>query len=210
MDEKLDNYLCAHSEEEPLLLQQLRRETYVKFLNPRMVSGHLQGRILVMFCKMIQAKRVLELGTFTGYSTLCFAEGTAPDAEIHSIEHNDEFEDHHKDWFARSPYGDKIKMYYGDAKELIPSLEGTFDLVFLDHDKRQYKECYELLLNKMHSGSFLLADNTLWNGKLFNEIAHNDSQSIAIAEFNDYLAKDSRVEKVMLPLRDGLTIIRKK
>lgn len=210
MEDQLEKYLCEHSEEEPLLLQQLRRETYVKFLNPRMVSGHLQGRILVMLCKMLRPKKVLELGTFTGYSTLCFAEGCDPDAEIHSIEHNDEFEDHHQDWFARSPYGHKIKMYYGDAKEVIPTLETSFDLVFLDHDKRQYKEAYELALEKMHSGSFLLADNTLWNGKLFNDIAHNDNQSLSIAEFNDYLAKDSRVEKVMLPLRDGLTIVRKK
>ncbi len=210
MDGQLDKYLCEHSEEEPLLLQRLRRETYVKFLNPRMVSGHLQGRILVMLCQMLQPKRVLELGTFTGYATLCFAEGTSPEAEIHSIEHNDEFEDHHKEWFGSSPYGHKIQMYYGDAKAVIPTLSGTFDLVFLDHDKRQYKEAYELCLEKMHPRAFLLADNTLWNGKLFNEIAHNDSQSLAIAEFNDYVAKDNRVEKVMLPLRDGLTIIRKK
>ncbi len=210
MDELLEQYLCEHSDEEPLLLQQLRRETYVKFLNPRMVSGHLQGRILVMFCRMLQAKRVLELGTFTGYSTLCFAEGVGPDAEVHSIEHNDELEDHHREWFARSPYGYKIKMHYGDAQALIPTLEGDFDLVFMDHDKRQYLSCYELLLDKMRPGAFMLVDNTLWNGKLFNEIEHNDSQSLSIKAFNDKLAGDLRVEKVILPLRDGLTIIRKK
>lgn len=207
--EALEEYLCSHSEPEPMLLQQLRRETYVNFLNPRMVSGHLQGRMLVMFCQMIRPSRVLELGAFTGYSTLCLAEGTGENAEIHSIEHNDELEDHLLKWFARSPYGHKIVMHFGEAEELIPRMEGLFDLVFLDIDKRHYKSAYELALQKMPSGGWLLADNTLWNGKMVGEIAANDCQAIAVSEFNDYLAADSRVEKVMLPLRDGLTVVRK-
>lgn len=210
MNGSLEQYLCSHSDPEPELLQQLRRETYVRFLNPRMISGHLQGRTLVMFCRMIRPQRVLELGTFTGYSTLCLAEGCDESSEIHSVEHNDELEDHLRDWFSRSPYGSKIQMHFGEAEQVIPSLPGQFDLVFLDLDKRHYTTCYELALDKMPSGGFLLADNTLWNGKMLEEIAHNDCQALAVSEFNDYLAHDNRVEKIILPLRDGLTVVRKK
>ena len=210
MDEALEAYLCRHCEPEPELLQELRRDTYVHFLNPRMVSGHLQGRLLVMLCRMLHPRRVLELGTFTGYATLCLAEGTAEEAEIHSIEHNDELEDHLKKWFARSPYGHKIRMHFGEAETLIPQLEGSFDLVFLDVDKRHYKACYELALDKMPAGGFMLADNTLWNGKMLEQIEPADCQALAVSDFNDYLAADPRVEKFILPVRDGLTIIRKK
>ncbi len=210
MNGSLEQYLCSHSDPEPELLQQLRRETYVRFLNPRMVSGHLQGRTLVMFCRMIHPRRVLELGTFTGYSALCLAEGCDENSEIHSVEHNDELGDHLRLWFSRSPYGSRIQMHFGEAEQVIPSLSGQFDLVFLDLDKRHYKRCYELALDKMPSGGFLLADNTLWNGKMLEEIAHNDCQALAVSEFNDYLAHDNRVEKIILPLRDGLTIVRKK
>ncbi len=208
--EELEDYLCCHSDPEPELLKQLRRETYVHFLNPRMASGHLQGRLLVMLTRMIRPRRVLELGAFTGYSTLCLAEGAGEGAEVHSIERNDELADHLGKWFARSPYGHLIYMHYGEAEQLIPKLDGTFDMVFLDVDKRQYKICYELSLQKMAPGSFLLADNTLWNGKMLHDIQRNDCQALAISDFNDYLAADFRVEKVMLPLRDGLTLVRKK
>lgn len=210
IDDSFNDYLCSHSEPEPELLQALRRETYVRFLNPRMVSGHLQGRMLVMFCKMIRPKRILELGTFTGYSTLCFAEGSDETCEIHSVERNDELEDHLQQWFKKSAYGHKIQMHFGDALSIVPRLEGQFDLVFLDIDKRHYKACYEAILEKMPSGGFLLIDNTLWNGKMLHEIAHNDVQALAVSDFNDYLAADNRVEKVLLPLRDGITIVRKK
>lgn len=210
MDETLEAYLCRHCEPEPELLQELRRETYVNFLNPRMVSGHLQGRLLVMLCRMLRPRRVLELGTFTGYATLCLAEGTGEEAEIHSIEHNDELEDHLEKWFARSPFGHKIQMHFGEAETLIPQLEGLFDLVFLDVDKRRYRACYELALDKMPAGGFMLADNTLWNGKMLEQIAPADCQALAVSDFNDYLAADPRVEKIILPVRDGLTIIRKK
>lgn len=210
MEEDLEAYLCRHCDPEPELLQALRRETYVNFLNPRMVSGHLQGRLLVMLCRMIRPRKVLELGTFTGYATLCLAEGTPPQTEIHSIEHNDELEEHLEKWFARSPYGRKIRMHFGEAEQLIPQLKGPFDLVFLDLDKRHYRLCYELVLEKMPAGGFLLADNTLWNGKMLQEIAGSDCQALAVSDFNDYLAADTRVEKLILPIRDGLTIIRKK
>lgn len=175
-----------------------------------MVSGHLQGRLLVMLCRMIHPKRVLELGTFTGYSALCFAEGTDEDAEIHTIERNDELEGMAKSWFSRSEYGHKVNLHIGDALKLIPMMEGFFDLVFIDADKRQYIEYYEAVLPKVQSGGFILADNVFWSGKILREIAPNDTQSIAVSNFNDYIAKDSRVEKIILPIRDGLTIIYKK
>ena len=210
MNELLENYILSHIDSEPELLRQLERDSHVKLLNARMVSGHLQGRLLVMLCRMIRPKRVLELGTFTGYSALCFAEGTDEDAEIHTIEHNDELEDIARGWFSRSEFGHKISLHIGDALELIPGLEGMFDLVFIDADKRQYMEYFEAVLPKMPSGGFLLADNTLWSGKVLGKIAGNDAQSLAVSKFNDYLAKDSRVEKIILPVRDGLTIIYKK
>ncbi|HET9570243.1 MAG TPA: O-methyltransferase [Bacteroidales bacterium] len=210
MNAELEQYLLDHTDPEPALLQELSRDTHVRFLNSRMVSGHLQGRLLVMLCQMIQPQKVLELGTFTGYSALCFAEGTSEDAEIHTFEINDELEDQARYWFNRSALGHKIRLHIGDALKLIPLMDETFDLAFIDADKRDYKACYETVLPKIRPGGFILADNTLWGGKILSEIEPNDAQSLAIIEFNDYLANDSRVEKVLLPLRDGLTIIHKK
>jgi len=210
MDELLEQYILSHIDSEPEILRQLNRDSHVKLLNGRMVSGHLQGRLLVMLCHMIRPRRILELGTFTGYSALCFAEGTGEDAEIHTIEHNDELEDMARSWFDRSLYGHKINLHVGDALELIPQLAGTFDMVFIDADKRQYIDYFEAVLPKVRNGGFILADNTLWSGKVLGDIARNDYQSLAVSKFNDYIAKDSRVEKVLLPLRDGLTLIYKK
>jgi len=210
MDELLENYILSHTDPEPELLKILSKDSHVRLLNGRMVSGHYQGRLIVMLCHMIRPKRVLELGTFTGYSALCFAEGTDEDAEVHTIEHNDELEDVARSWFSRSESGHKIKLHIGDALEMIPQMEGLFDLVFIDADKRQYPEYYEAVFPKVKSGGFIFADNTLWGGKVLGEIAKNDAQSIAVSKFNDYLAKDSRVEKIILPIRDGLTIIYKK
>jgi predicted O-methyltransferase YrrM len=210
MDDSLEQYVLAHTDEEPELLRLLDRETKAKRLNGRMVSGHFQGRLLVMLCRMIRPKKVLELGTFTGYSALCFAEGTDDDAEIHTIEHNDELEEIILGWFERSGYAGKIRLHIGDALELIPTLEGPFDLVFLDVDKRDYLACFDAIFPKVTQGGFILADNTLWGGKIVGHIAPNDTQSLAITNFNDYIANDSRLEKVMLPIRDGLTLIRKK
>jgi len=210
MDLELEQYLLSHIDEEPEILRQLDRDTKVRFLNARMVSGHLQGRILVMLCRMINPERVLEIGTFTGYSAICLAEGTAENAEVHTIELNDEMEEQINHWVDISGYSDKIRLHIGDAKDVIPSLEGQFDLVYMDHDKKEYKNCYDTVFPKVKPGGFILADNTLWSGKILGEIAPNDKQSLAISKFNDYIANDFRVEKVILPLRDGLTIIRKK
>ncbi|MDD2612545.1 MAG: O-methyltransferase [Bacteroidales bacterium] len=210
MDELLENYILSHTDPEPELLKILSKDSHVRLLNGRMVSGHYQGRLIVMLCHMIRPKRVLELGTFTGYSALCFAEGTDEDAEVHTIEHNDELEDVARSWFSRSESGYKIKLHIGDALKMIPQMEGLFDLVFIDADKRQYPEYYEAVFPKVKSGGFIFADNTLWGGKVLGKIAKNDAQSIAVSKFNNYLAKDSRVEKIILPIRDGLTIIYKK
>jgi caffeoyl-CoA O-methyltransferase len=210
MKTELDHYLLTHTDSEPELLQELSRDTHSKLLNGRMVSGHLQGRLLVLLCRMIQPKRVLELGTFTGYSALCFAEGTPEDAVIHTIEINDELEERILNWLRKSEFGHKVILHIGNALELVPKMEGLFDLAFIDSDKRDYLSCYEAVFPKIREGGFILADNTLWGEKLLGEIAPNDAQSLAISKFNDYLAKDSRVEKVILPLRDGLTLIHKK
>ena len=207
MDELLEKYICSRIDPEPELLKELRRETYVRFLNPRMSSGHLQGRVLAMLCKMIRPRRVLELGTFTGYSTLCLAEGLPEGARILSIDRNDELEEHLKTWFSRSELGSKIDLLFGEAVDLIPKLTESFDLVYMDIDKRDYKSCYDLLLQHQPSGTFILIDNTLWNGKPMQEISCKDTQSLAIADFNDYIAADSRVEKIILPIRDGLPVL---
>lgn len=172
-----------------------------------MSSGHLQGRVLAMLCKMIRPRRVLELGTFTGYSTLCLAEGLPEGSRILSIDRNDELEEHLKTWFSRSELGSKIDLLFGEAVDLIPKLTESFDLVYMDIDKRDYKSCYDLLLQHQPSGTFILIDNTLWNGKPMQEISCKDTQSLAIADFNDYIAADSRVEKIILPIRDGLTVL---
>jgi len=207
VDELLEKYICSRIDPEPELLKELRRETYVRFLNPRMSSGHLQGRVLAMLCKMIRPRRVLELGTFTGYSTLCLAEGLPEGSRILSIDRNDELEEHLKTWFSRSELGSKIDLLFGEAVDLIPKLTESFDLVYMDIDKRDYKSCYDLLLQHQPSGTFILIDNTLWNGKPMQEISCKDTQSLAIADFNDYIAADSRVEKIILPIRDGLTVL---
>lgn len=210
MDDLLEQYLLDHSDEEPALLQQLSRETKLKRLNGRMVSGHLQGRLLVMLCRMIHPKKVLELGTFTGYSALCLAEGTDSATEIHTIEHNDELEDTIRHWFSLSDLEHRIHLHLGEALDVIPTLEGPFDLVYIDLDKRDYHACFEALKPLVPPGGFILVDNTLWGGKILEPIAGNDGQSLAISKFNKYIANDSELEKVMLPIRDGLTLIRKK
>jgi len=210
MDDLLEQYLLDHSDEESPLLQQLSRETKLRLLNGRMISGHLQGRLLVMLCRMIRPKKVLELGTFTGYSALCLAEGTDSATEIHTIEHNDELEDTIRHWFSLSEWNNRIQLHLGEALDVIPTLQGPFDLVYLDLDKRDYQACFEAVRPLVSPGGFILVDNTLWGGKILEPIAGNDSQSLAISKFNKYIATDSELEKVMLPLRDGLTLIRKK
>lgn len=207
---KLEQYLLKHSDAEPDYLARINRATHVKLINPRMCSGHLQGRVLAMFCHMIQPKRVLELGTFTGYSALCMAEALPDDGIIHTIECDDELEDFILENISGTHYAHKIKLHIGDALTEIEKIDEAFDLVFIDADKREYLAYYEAVLPKLRPGGFILADNTLWAGKVLESVVPNDKQTIEIMRFNDFVAVDPRVEKVMLPLRDGLTVIRKK
>ena len=210
MDDRIEDYILRHSDEEGELLSRLNRETHVKLLRPRMLSGHLQGRILKMLCRMIKPRYVLELGTFTGYSALCMAEGIVPDGEIHTIEIDDEIEDFTRSYFEQSEYKERILFYIGDAMHIVPSIDRVFDLVFIHADKRHHLEYYDLVFDKVRSGGFILADNTLWDGKVVTEPQSRDAQTVGILRFNEMIAADNRVEKVILPLRDGLTLIWKK
>jgi Predicted O-methyltransferase len=206
----IEDYILSHSDVEPAYLAKVNRATHVKLINPRMCSGHLQGRVLSMFCHMIQPKCILELGTFTGYSALCMAEALVDDGVLHTIECDDELEDFIRQNFAGSEHGHKIQLHIGDALAEIEKLNETFDLVFIDADKREYLAYYEAVLPKLKSGGFIFADNTLWDGKVLKSADPNDKQTIEIMRFNDFVATDVRVEKVILPLRDGLTLVRKK
>jgi len=208
--DKLEEYILNHIDEEGLLLKQLNRDAHVNLLRPRMLSGHLQGKLLKMFCRMLQPRYILEIGTYTGYATLCMAEGVIDDAEIHTIEVNDELEDFILKHLHKSKLNDKIHLYIGDAMQIIPTIDCIFDMVFIDANKRYYQEYYELIFDKVRPGGLIIADNTLWDGKVL-EVPHlTDKQTIGIQKFNDMLAKDERVEKVILPIRDGLTLIWKK
>lgn len=208
--ETIDDYILAHIDQENEYLQALYRDTHVKLLRPRMASGHLQGRMLKMFVEMIQPLQILEIGTYSGYSALCLAEGLPKGGMLHTFEINDEQEDFTRPWLEESPYADQIKFYIGDALEKVPELGLTFDLAFIDGDKRKYIAYYEMVLNQLSNGGYIIADNTLWDGHVLETPHPNDHQTIGIKEFNDLVAADQRVEKVILPLRDGLTIIRKK
>ncbi len=207
----LDDYILQHIDSEGEYLHALYRATHLKLLRPRMASGHLQGRILKMLVRMIRPSQVLEIGTYSGYSALCMAEGLSEGAMLHTFEINDEQEDFTRPWLENSPYADRIRFYIGDVLDLLPSMDIKFDMAFIDGDKRRYKDYYELVLSKLNTGGYILADNTLWDGHVLEETTkHTDLQTLGIKEFNDFVAADDRVEKVILPLRDGLTLIRKK
>ena len=193
--ESIDEYILQHIDPESDYLKALYRDTHVKLLRPRMASGHLQGRMLKMY---------------SGYSALCLAEGLSEGGMLHTFEINDEQEDFTRPWLEKSPFADKIRFYIGDALELVPDLGVTFDLAFIDGDKRKYIEYYEMTLAHLSEGGYMIADNTLWDGHVLEQPRNTDAQTIGIKAFNDLVAKDERVEKVILPLRDGLTIIRKK
>ena len=208
--ETLDNYILSHIDPESNYLHNLWRATHVKTVHGRMASGHLQGRLLKMIVEMIRPKNILEVGTFSGYSALCMAEGLPPEGKLYTLEINDEMEDFTRPWIENSPYADKIEFIIGDANQLIPELGITFDMAFIDGDKRSYKETYEKVLATIRPGGFILADNTLWDGHVIDPAYDDDRQTLGIRDFNDFVAKDNRVEKVILPLRDGLTLIRKK
>ena len=207
----LEEYISVHSTPENEVLQVITRDTYVHVLNPHMLSGHVQGRVLSMISYMIRPKRILELGTFTGYSALCLAEGLAEGGKLVTIEHNDELEDTIRRNFARSPLGEKIDLLIGDAKELLhrPSMVDTYDLVFIDADKREYCAYLDLVYPLVPVGGFILADNTLWDGHIIDPAYDKDKQTLGLRAFNDKLKEDNRFEQVILPLRDGLTLIRK-
>jgi len=208
--ETIEEYILSHIDEEGDLLATLNRDANVNLLRPRMLSGHLQGRILKMICRLCRPLRVLEIGTYTGYATLCLAEGSPDESVIHTIEVNDEMEDFIRKYLDASPYNEKIRLHIGDAMEIIPTLEETFDLVFIDADKRLYSAYYDLVFPMVRAGGVILADNTLWDGKVVQELHPADKQTAGILDFNDRVSYDERVEKVILPLRDGLTMIWKK
>ena len=210
LPEKLDDYIVSHSESEPELLQELTRETYQKILQPIMLSGPYQGRVLSMISKLVRPKTILELGTFTGYATLCLAEGLLEDGEIHTIDVNEELVDFQRKYFDRSPYGAQIHQHLGSAIDLIPTLEKTFDLVFIDADKPNYVNYFHAVIDKLNPGGIILSDNVLWHGKVVERLKEKDVSTKAVLEFNTLLKNDERVETVVLPIRDGLTISRKK
>lgn len=206
----LDDYILSHIDEEGEYLHALWRATQLKLSYGQMASGHLQGRLLKMLVEMIRPKRILELGTFSGYSALSMAEGLPEGGELHTIEVFDENEDFLRKWIGGSQWADCIHLHIGDALDIIPRLGDNWDLVFVDADKRDYVKYYETLLPRMNPGGFILADNTLWYGRITEEARPSDLQTLGLQAFNDLVAKDTRVEKVILPLRDGLTIIRKR
>ena len=210
LPQQIDDYIVAHSAEEPELLQKLNRETNEKVLQPRMLSGNYQGRLLSLLSKMLNPKRILEIGTYTGYSALCLAEGLTADGELHTIDINEELYDLQKKYFEASPWKEQIKQHLGDATEIVPSLKGDFDLVFIDADKPNYPTYYRLVIDKMKSGGIILSDNVLWSGKVIQEIQEDDESTKALLDYNKMLVEDERLETVMLPVRDGLTISRKK
>ena len=207
MTDELQEYIEQHISEEPAHLAKLYRHTQLTRLYPRMCSGHIQGRMLKMLTQMISPMRVLELGTFTGYSALCMAEGMPEGAELHTVELDDEYADDIRSYFESAPCGGKITLHIGDALELTRQLPGQWDMVFIDANKRQYSEYYKAVLPLVPSGGYIIADNTLWSGKVTEDC--HDGQTDAIRRFNDLVAADPHVEKVILPLRDGMTIIRK-
>ena len=208
LPEQIERYVEAHTGSEPELLQQLTRETWQKVINPRMLSGHLQGRVLKMFVQMMRPKNILEIGTYTGYSALCMAEGLADDGRLITIDINDELQWIQDKYFSLSPHGHKIERHFGDASELIPSFSGDFDLVFMDADKENYLHYYELLLSRLKPGAVILIDNVLWSGKVLHEPHPNDKETRVMQELNRRVTEDPRVENVLLPVRDGLMAVR--
>ena len=211
-DDQLNQYIKSHTTPEDSLLTQVERDTHQHVLAPRMVSGHIQGAVLQMLSMMIRPKRILEIGTFTGYSALCLARGLDKDGMLHTIEIDDELEYIYAKYFAQSTYAQNIKYHIGDAREIMTTLNETFDLVFLDGDKRQYTEYYNILMdnNLVKSGGYIFADNVLWSGKVVETVKSSDKQTLNILEFNELVLKDERVENVILPIRDGMNIIRVK
>lgn len=208
--EALDQYALQHTQAEPALLAQLTRETYQKVLQPRMLSGHYQGRLLSLISKMLRPNIILELGTYTGYSALCLAEGLPIQGQIHTIDVNEELVDIQRKYFELSPYKTQINQHLGDALSIIPSMNLKFDLVFIDADKPNYPAYFDLIIDKINPGGILLTDNVLWSGKVIEPIREEDLSTRALMEYNKLVAEDSRLETIMLPIRDGLSLARVK
>lgn len=208
ISEELENYVAAHSENEPELLQQLNKETHQKVLQPRMLSGHFQGRVLSMLSKIINPKHILELGTYTGYATLCMAEGLRTDGTIDTIDINEELETIQNKYFEQSGKRNQIIQHIGNALEIIPALNKKFDLVFIDADKENYINYWNLIVPMMNKGGIILSDNVLWSGKVLEELKPNDKSTPILLEYNKITKEDPRVETVLLPIRDGLTVSR--
>ena len=208
LPDSLEKYVATHTEDEPELLKELSRETHLKVLRPRMLSGHFQGRFLSMLSKIIAPKQILEIGTYTGYATLCLAEGLQKDGLIHTIDSNEELCTIQEKYFNKSGYNQQIKSYTGDALTIIPDLRYTFDLVFIDADKPNYCNYFDLVIEKMNPGGIILSDNVLWSGKVIEEVHPNDKSALTLIEYNKRLKEDKRLETVLLPIRDGITLSR--
>lgn len=210
LPERLEEYVDRHTSPEDEILSELNRQTHLKVLQPRMLSGHLQGRALSMMSKMVRPKRILEIGTYTGYAALCLAEGLTEKGELITIDINYELEDMVKHYIDKAGYADKIKLKTGDAAAIIPTLDRAFDMVFIDADKTNYSNYYDLLIDELPQGAIIIADNVLWSGKVVEKVKKNDNDTIALKAFNDKIQGDPRVENVLFPIRDGLMVIRKK
>ena len=207
INNKIEDYIEKNSSKEPQILKDLNKETYLKVLNPRMLSGHLQGRFLSIISKLIKPKKILEIGTYTGYSAICMAEGLINKGIIHTIDINEELVSIQKKYFKKTRTTNSIIQHVGDAKEIIGKIDETFDLVFLDADKENYIEYYNLCIDKVRSGGLIIADNVLWTGKVIDPESYDDELTQYLIDFNKIIAKDNRVENIILPLRDGLNII---
>lgn len=210
LSEELENYAAQHTEDEPLLLQELNKRTHLNVLQPRMISGHFQGRFLSLLSKMVQPRTILEIGTYTGYATLCLAEGLYPEGVLHTIDIKEELTDLQREFFDRSGYGSQIVQHLGKAADIIPALDTTFDLVFIDADKQNYAHYFDLVIEKMNCGGLILSDNVLWSGKVVEEVKPNDKHTQALMAYNQKIKDDPRVETVLLPIRDGITLSRVK
>ncbi len=210
LPEKIDHYVVEHSQKEPKILQELSKETWQKVLNPRMLSGAFQGRVLSMISKLTQPKNVLEIGTYTGYSAICIAEGLQKGGVIDTIDKNEELEDLQNRYFVKSGFRNQITQHFGNALEIIPKLNKKYDLVFIDADKSNYPNYFDLIIDKMNKGGIILSDNVLWSGKVVEELDPKDVDTKALVAYNKLLNSDDRIETVLLPIRDGLTISRVK
>lgn len=210
LDEELDRYVCAHTENEPVVLHELNRDTHVNVLKPRMLSGHFQGRVLSMLSHMIQPTDILEIGTYTGYSAICLAEGMKDGGHLLTIDVNEELEDMVQQYIEKSGNSDKIKPVIGNAMEIVPGLKREFDIVFIDADKSNYINYYNMVFDKVRPGGYIMFDNVLWSGKVLKEVKPNDKDTKVLVELNKMIHEDDRVQEVLFPIRDGLLIARKK